>query len=278
MGHSEAYQAARSVSAMLDRKMGASNPRDNWILASLDPAELLRISEGMQRVRLSVGQVLIQQAAQVRFIHFPTTAILSMQHILEDGFVSEIADIGREGLCGGCALLDGSTISSQVLVQSAGEAFRVSVRHVANEFERGGALSSAVLRYVQMLFLQVTQTTTCNSRHSIERRLCRWLLLALDRKGADELVITQDRLGQILGVRREGVTEAAGRLQSMGAISYGRGRLTIVDRKKIASLACECYGVLRGIHDRLLQPTSERRCPILPAATGCGIPRAAADG
>jgi CRP-like cAMP-binding protein len=248
----EANPATRSASAMHGRMTAASNPQDNCVLASLEPGEFFRISEQLQLVRLSVGQVLIQQSAKVRFIHFPTTAVLSMQHILEDGFLSEIAGIGREGLCGACALLDGSTISSQVVVQSGGEAFRVPVCRLATEFERGGAFSSAVLRYVQMLFLQVTQTTTCNSRHPIEKRLCKWLLLALDRNDTDELIVTQERLGQILGVRREGVTEAAGRLQSLGAISYGRGRLTIVDRSKIASLACECYAVLRGLHDNLL--------------------------
>jgi CRP-like cAMP-binding protein len=220
-------------------------------LASLPPAEFRRVTELLEPVRLRSGEVLSAQATRVKQIYFPTTAILSMQHVLEDGSTSEIAAIGREGVCGASALMDDVPAPGWVLVQSDGEAHVVPTDTIAAEFGRGGAFSRAVLKYVQLLFLQVTQTSTCNYRHSIEQRLCRWLLGALDRMPTNELAITHERIGNILGVRRESITAAARRLQLLGAIRYSRGHLTVVDRSKIESLACECYRAVRHLHDPL---------------------------
>ncbi len=240
------------------RTLAGSSPQDNRLLASLPPAEFLRVAELLEPVHLRSGDVLSEQATRVKHIYFPTTAILSMQHVLEDGSTSEIAGIGREGVCGAAALIDDSISPSQVLVQSDGEAYLVATDSLATEFALGGAFSRAVLKYVQLLFLQVTQTSTCNYHHSIEQRLCKWLLSTLDRVDTSELVVTHERLGDILGVRRESITTAAGHLQLLGAIRHSRGRLTVINRSKIDRLACECYGVIKHLHDRLLPPDPER--------------------
>lgn len=254
-----------------------TSPLDNRVLASLPPPELLRVAAMLEPVCLRSGEILSEQATRVKQIHFPTTAILSMQHVLDDGSISEIAAIGREGLCGAFALMDDSTTPSQVFVQSDGEAYVVSTDSIATEFGRGGAFSRAVLKYVQLLFLQVTQTSTCNYRHSVEQRLCKWLLSTLDRVATNELAITHERLGNILGVRRESITAAAGRLQLQGAIRYSRGHLTVVNRGKIAPLACECYRVVKHLHDRQLPPGRERFIPTLSSGLPLRVSRPAAD-
>jgi CRP-like cAMP-binding protein len=254
-----------------------SSPRDNRVLASLPPAEFMRVSELLEPVRLRCGETLSEQATRVKQIHFPTTAILSMQHVLEDGATSEIAAIGREGVCGASALMDDSTTLSQVLVLSDGEAYVGSINRIATEFGRGGAFSRAMLKYVQLLFLQVTQTSMCNYRHSVEQRLCRWLLSTLDRLATDDLAITHERLGNLLGVRRESITAAAGRLQLLGAIRYSRGRLTVINRSKIDPLACGCYKVVKQLLDRLPLPDRERVIPKLSSAVPLGVSRYGAD-
>jgi CRP-like cAMP-binding protein len=257
----------------LRRSLARSSPRDNRVLASLPPAEFLRLAELLEPVRLRSGMMLSEQSTRVKHIYFPTTAIVSMQCVLEDGSTSEIAAIGREGVCGASALLDDSTTPSQVLVQSGGEAYLAPTDSVAMEFDRGGAFSRAVLKYLQLLFLQVTQTSMCNYRHSIEQRLCRWLLSTLDRVATCELTITHECLGNILGVRRESITAAVGRLQLLGAIRCGRGRVTVINRSKIDSLACECYGMVRHLHDRLLPPGRERLMQALSSGTPLAVAR-----
>lgn len=237
------------------------DPRQNRLLRALPGEDYARLAPLLQPVNLEHGQVLGEQASEVQHVYFPISAILSLQYALGDGSTCEIAGIGSEGVIGASLFMYDSTAPSQSLVQIGGRAYRGAADRMALEFSRGGAFQRLMLRYVQTLFMQVTQTSMCNSRHTVEQRLCRWLLGTLDRGVSRELIATHERLGEILGVRRESVTAAAGVLQEFGAIRYCRGRLTVLDRHVLEPRACECYGVVRQLHARLLQMGGEPTRP-----------------
>jgi CRP-like cAMP-binding protein len=244
-----------------ERTAVSLDPRDNRLLRALPRADRARLAPLLQRVNLERGQVLSEQASELHYVYFPISAVLSLQYALGDGSTREIAGIGSEGVIGASLFMFDAVAPSQTLVQIGGAAYRGAADRMALEFSRGGAFQRLMLRYVQTLFMQVTQSSMCNSRHSVEQRLCRWLLGTLDQGVACELVATHERLGEILGVRRESVTAAAGALQECGAIRYRRGRLTVLDRHELEPRACECYAVVRQLHARLLQMGGEAALP-----------------
>jgi CRP-like cAMP-binding protein len=241
--------------------------RHNCLLRALPREDYACLAPHLQLVTLELGQVLNEQASELQHVYFPISAILSLQYSLGDGATCEIAGIGSEGVIGASLFMYDSVAPSQSLVQIGGYAYRGAADRMALEFSRGGTFQRLVLRYVQTLFMQVTQTSMCNSRHSVEQRLCRWLLGTLDRGVGSEIVATQERLGEILGVRRESVTGAAGLLQECGAIRYCRGRLTVLDRRLLEPRACECYAVVRQLHARLLHVGSAITRPPRDART-----------
>lgn len=230
--------------------------RDNRLLNALPGDDYARLLPLLQRVRIEHGQVLCEQASEQQYVYFPISAVLSLQCALADGSTCEVTGIGAEGLIGASLFMYDSTAPSRALVQAAGWAYRGAAHPLAVEFSRGGAFQRLILRYVQTLFMEMTQSSVCNSRHSVEQRLSRWLLGTLDRGGARELVATHEWLGEALGVRRESVTAAAGTLQHCGAIRCRRGRLTVLDRRELERRSCECYGVVRAQRDRYTQPLS----------------------
>jgi CRP-like cAMP-binding protein len=185
-------------------------------------------------------------------VHFPTTAIVSMLYVMENGASAEIAVVGNEGIVGVSLFMGGESTSSRAVVQSAGEGFRLSARAMKEEFNRGGPVLHLLLRYTQALITQMSQTAVCNRHHSLDRQLCRWLLLSMDRLQGNELVMTQELIANMLGVRREGVTEGALKLQRAGLIRYARGHITVLDRQRLEKRSCECYSVVKKEYDRLL--------------------------
>ena len=226
--------------------------RQNRLLASLPDEDYIRLAPYLGSVELRAGEQLSESGTRQRYVYFPVSSVLSLQCILEDGASCEIAAIGREGLFSASLLMDEATASSEVLVQSSGLAFRCAGHHFEREFQRGAAFQRLVLRHMQTLFMQVAQTSTCNRGHSVEQRVCRWLLGMLERGAGTELRVTQERLGCILGVRRESVTEAAGRLQEAGVISYRRGRVSVLAPRALAVRACSCHGALKQLYERSL--------------------------
>ena len=228
-----------------------SNPRDNWLLAALARAEWDRWMPHLERVDLPLGKVLIAPGGDTTHVYFPTTAIVSLLYVMENGASAEIAVVGNEGLVGISLFMGGETTPSRAVVQSAGEGYRLRGAVLKGEFERGGVLQHLLLRYTQALITQMAQTAVCNRHHSVEQQLCRWLLLSLDRLRGNELVMTQELIANMLGVRREGVTQAAGKLQDAKVIEYSRGKITVLDRSKLEARVCECYGVVRRETDRL---------------------------
>jgi len=190
------------------------------------------------------------------YVYFPTTAIVSLLYVMEDGSSAEIAIVGNEGVVGVALFMGGESTPSRAVVQSAGHAYRLRARTIKGEFDLGGVLQHLLLRYTQSLITQMAQTAVCNRHHAIEQQLCRWLLLSLDRLQSNELTMTQELIANMLGVRREGVTEAAGRLQAAGLIHYSRGRIKVLDRPGLEALACECYAVVKRETDRLLEVTA----------------------
>ena len=231
-------------------------PKQNELLADLPQAEFERLLPHLELVSLKLGTVLYEAGSQLRGAYFPVDCIVSLLYVMENGDSAEIAVVGPEGVVGIALFTGGETTSSRALVQSAGCAYQVDREVVKREFTRGGQLQHALLRYMQALLTQMGQTAACNRHHSVEQQLCRWLLLSLDRLPSNELNMTQELIANMLGVRREGVTEAAGRLQGAGIIRYSRGHITVIDRPKLESLACECYGVVKKEVDRLLRPAA----------------------
>jgi CRP-like cAMP-binding protein len=199
-----------------------------------------------------LGTALYESGAIQGYVYFPTSSIVSLLYVLENGASAEIAVTGCEGLVGIALFMGGETTPSRAVVQSAGHGYRLRAAILRSEFERGGALQHLLLRYTQALITQMTQTAVCNRHHAVEEQLCRWLLLSLDRLPANELVMTQELIANMLGVRREGVTEAAGKLQAEGLIEYSRGRITVLDRAHLEARVCECYAVVKKEYDRLL--------------------------
>jgi len=233
---------------------GPAGPRRNHLIASLPDALYQRLSSHLQAVPLARGQVVHKSNCPIAHIYFPTEGIVSLLYVTREGTSAETAVVGREGLIGLSALLGTELPANDAVVQCEGAAVRIPARILHSEFARGGPLQAAVLRFVMALITQMGQTAVCNRHHSLEQQLCRWLLLSVDRLGNTELNMTQMMIASMLGVRREGVTEAAGRLQAQGAIRYTRGRINVVDRAQLEQLVCECYGVLRRDTERLLAP------------------------
>jgi len=230
---------------------GAS-PRDNRLLAAMPAGEYQRLAASLERVAMPLGQALYESGGTQGFVYFPTTSIVSLLYVLADGATAEIAVAGPEGLVGIALFMGGETTPSRAVVQSAGDGYRLRASVLKKEFERGGALQQLLLRYTQALITQMAQTAVCNRHHSVDQQLCRWLLLSLDRLRDNRLVMTQELIANMLGVRREGVTEAAGALQAAGLIEYSRGRITVLDRRRLEKRVCECYSVVKREYDRLL--------------------------
>jgi CRP-like cAMP-binding protein len=228
------------------------DPIENRLFAALPPSEYERICPHLERVSFSLGDVIYESGGHLDHIYFPTTAIISLLYMMENGSSAEMGMAGKEGLVGVSLFMGGGTMPNRAVVQSAGKAVRMKAGPLQKEFALGGKFQQLLLRYTQALITQISLTAVCNRLHSVEQQLCRWLLLSHDRIDSDELIMTQELIANMLGVRREGVTVAAGRLQDAGAISYSRGRITIRDRKKLLSLVCECYQVVREEFDRLL--------------------------
>ena len=226
----------------------------NNIFAALPADDLVRLSAGIEPARMPLGRVLYESGDKMRHVYFPTTSIVSLLYVMESGASAEIAIVGNEGVVGISLFMGGETTPSRALVQSAGHAFRVPSKVLQNEFRRGGPLQHVLLRYTQALITQMSQTAVCNRHHSVEQQLCRWLLMSLDRLATNELTMTQKLIANMLGVRREGVTESAGKLQRLGLIEYHRGRITVLNRSGVEKQACECYQVVKKEFKRLLPP------------------------
>lgn len=228
------------------------SPLENHLLAALPPADFLRLQPSLSLVSLPLGEALYEPGSQLRHVYFPTTSIVSLLYVMADGASAEIAVVGNEGLIGVSLFMGGETTPSRAVVQSAGHAYQLTGKVLKEEFVLGGAMQHLLLRYTQALITQMAQTAVCNRHHSLDQQLCRWLLLSLDRLPSNELVMTQELIANMLGVRRETVTEAAGKLQEGGIIQYSRGRITVLDRPGLEARTCECYAVVKAECDRLL--------------------------
>jgi CRP-like cAMP-binding protein len=228
------------------------SPHQNHLLAALPASDYQRLASHLELVPMKLGEVLYESGVQLRYVYFPTTSILSLLYVMEDGSSAEIAIVGNEGILGISLFMGGESTPSRAVVQSAGHAFRLKAALLKNEFGRFGPTMHLLLRYTQALITQMAQTAVCNRHHSVDQQLCRWLLLSLDRLQTNELSMTQELIANMLGVRREGVTEAAGKLQDVGLISYRRGRITVLDRRGLEARSCECYQVVKTEFDRLL--------------------------
>lgn len=224
----------------------------NRLLAALPPDVAQRWAAHLEPVRLELGQVVYEPGEALRHVHFPTTALVSLLHVLHDGAMAEIAITGNDGVVGIALFMGGSATSTRAVVQVAGHALRCCKPFIVAEFAKGGPVMDLLLRYTQALISQVTQTAVCNRHHHIEQQLSRWLLLSLDRVAGTEVRMTQELISNMLGVRREGVTEAAARLQRKGVIRYARGHITVLDRRALEACACECYAVVEQEYRRLL--------------------------
>jgi CRP-like cAMP-binding protein len=225
------------------------------LLASLPKAEWQRLQPHLEPVDLVLGQVLYESGATLGHMYFPTTAIISLLYVMENGSSAEIAVVGNEGLVGVSLFMGGESTPSRAVVQSAGTGFRLEAQAIKDEFNRAGPAMHLLLRYTQALITQMAQTAVCNRHHSLDQQLCRWLLLSLDRLEGLDLKMTQELISNMLGVRREGVTEAALQLQAAGLIRYSRGRITVLDRPGLERRSCECYAVVKKEYDRLLPAT-----------------------
>lgn len=232
--------------------LSAHNPLQNHLLAALPKAEFERLKPHLELVPMPLGEVLYESGGRLQHVYFPTTSILSLLYVLEDGGSSEIAVVGNEGILGISLFMGGETTPSRAVVRSAGFGYRLKAQLLKNEFNRAGPMLHLLLRYTQALITQMTQTAVCNRHHSVEQQLCRWLLLSLDRLPSHSLTMTQELIASMLGVRREGVTEAAGKLQRAGLIEYSRGRIKVLDRPRLEKSVCECYAVVKLEFDRLL--------------------------
>lgn len=230
------------------------DPKKNHLLASLPEAEFLRWLPKLEVVELALGKVLYEPGVTLKYMYFPITAIVSLLYEMENGASAEIAVVGNEGLVGVSLFMGGGSTPSRAVVQSAGHGFRLIAGAMKEEFDRAGSVLHLLLRYTQALLTQMAQTAVCNRHHSLDKQLCRWLLLSMDRLEGNELVMTQELISNMLGVRREGVTEAAMRLQEAGLIRYSRGRITVLDRAGLEKRTCECYAVVKNECDRLLPP------------------------
>jgi CRP-like cAMP-binding protein len=224
----------------------------NHLLAQLSDAEQRRWIPQLEYVAMPLGEVMYESGGTLTHVYFPTTAIVSLLYVMENGASAEIAVVGNEGLVGVSLFMGGGSTPSRAVVQSAGMGYRLKARALKDEFDRAGDVLRLLLRYTQALITQMSQTAVCNRHHSLDQQLCRWLLLSLDRLQGQELVMTQELIANMLGVRREGVTEGALKLQKAGLIQYARGHITVLDRKGLETRSCECYAVVKKEYDRLL--------------------------
>ena len=229
------------------------NPRQNHLLNALPDADFDRLLPQLELVPMKLGEALYESGGRLQHVYFPTDSIVSLLYVMEDGASAEIAVVGNEGVLGISLFMGGETTPSRAVVQSAGFGYRLKSQLLKQEFNRAGPMLHILLRYTQALITQMAQTAVCNRHHSVEQQLCRWLLLSLDRLPTQELTMTQELIANMLGVRREGVTEAAGSLQRAGVISYSRGRITVLDRPRLEKKVCECYAVVKKEFDRLLK-------------------------
>ena len=227
-------------------------PKPNQLLAALPAQDRARLSEYLEPIELGLGEMLYEPGQPQPWVYFPDGSIVSLLYVMENGSSAEIAIVGNDGLLGVSLFMGGGTTPSSAVVQSAGPAQRMPGEMLRRAFDSGGDLQHLLLRYTQALITQMGQTAVCNRHHSIDQQLCRWLLMSLDRLPSNKLIMTQDLIANMLGVRREGVTEAAGKLQRAGAISYNRGRIEVLDRPHLETLSCECYDVVRREYARLL--------------------------
>jgi len=234
---------------------GRHSPRQNRLLAALPAADYERLVPDLELVPLPLGWAVYEAGGKLGYVYFPTTSIVSLLYVMEDGASAEIAVTGSDGLVGISLFMGGESTPSRAVVQSAGYGYRLKAAVLKKEFDQGGTLQHLALRYTQALITQMAQTAVCNRHHSVEQQLCRWLLLSLDRLPSNELSMTQELIANMLGVRREGVTEAAGQLQKDGVIRYSRGHITVLDRPKLEKRVCECYAVVKRETDRLLPAT-----------------------
>jgi CRP-like cAMP-binding protein len=232
--------------------MTTPDPQQNHLLAALPQAERERLFRHLKLVTLPLGKVLYESGDLLQHIYFPTDSIVSLLYVLKDGGSAEIAVVGNDGAIGVALFMGGETTTNRAIVQSGGSAFRLTGARLKEEFGRHGEMLHILLRYTQALLTQMAQTAVCNRHHSVDQQLCRWLLLSLDRLPSSELAMTQELIANMLGVRREGVTEAAGKLQKLGVIRYRRGRITVLNRPRLEQLSCECYAVVKEETDRLM--------------------------
>ena len=235
------------------RMPATHNPKQNHLLAALPDAEFERIAAQLELVPMPLGEVLYESGGKLQHVYFPTNSIVSLLYVMEDGASAEIAVVGNEGILGISLFMGGESTPSRAVVQSAGFGYRLKSQLLKQEFSRTGPVMHLLLRYTQALITQMAQTAVCNRHHSVEQQLCRWLLLSVDRLPTNDLTMTQELIANMLGVRREGVTEAAGHLQEAGMIRYSRGRITILDRPRLEKSVCECYAVVKTEYDRLLE-------------------------
>ena len=236
------------------------SPRVNQLIALLPNKDYKHLLPGLELVSLPLGQMIYEPGVQMEYVYFPIDAIVSLLYVMEDGSSAEIAVVGRDGVVGVALFMGGESTPSQAVVQSAGQAYRLSARHLKEAFHRVGGrrqgiLHNLLLRYAQALLTQMAQTAVCNRHHTLDQQLCRWLLLSLDRLPSNQLHMTQELIANMLGVRREGVTEAAGKLQRAGLIAYHRGHITVLDREGLEARSCECYAVVKRECDRLIVET-----------------------
>jgi CRP-like cAMP-binding protein len=227
-------------------------PARNHLLASLPAEDFARLKAHLELVEMPLGWAVYESGGTQEYVYFPTTCIVSLLYVLANGASAEIAVVGNEGLVGIALFMGGGTTPSRAVVQSAGHGYRLGAKSLKKVFAAGGALQHRLLRYTQALITQMTQSAVCNRHHQLEQQLCRWLLLSLDRLPSNELAMTQELIANMLGVRREGVTEAAGHLQAAGLVHYSRGKITVLDRPKLEARVCECYRVVKREYDRLL--------------------------
>jgi CRP-like cAMP-binding protein len=231
----------------------SNQPDQNRLLAALPAIELERIKSHLELVHMPLGDVLCESGGRLPYVYFPTSTIISLHYILENGASSEIAGVGNEGLLGISLIMGGESTPSWATVQTGGYGYRLKASLLLQEFNQGGPIQRLLLRYTQALITQISQTAVCNRHHTIEQQLCRWLLLTLDRLNSQELVMTQELIASMLGVRREGITEAAGKLQQAEIIRYRRGHITVLDRTGLETHVCECYDVVKKEFDRLFR-------------------------
>jgi CRP-like cAMP-binding protein len=240
-------------------KPSPHSPNQNHLLAALPTEEFERLSAHLELVPMLLGDVLYEPGGQMQHAYFPTTCIVSLHYVMESGASAESAGVGNEGVVGISLFMGGNTTPSSAVVQTAGHAYRLPARLLKQEFNRGGMVQGLLLRYTQALITQMFQTGACNRHHSVEQQLCRWLLLTLDRMPTNDLVMTQELVASMLGVRREGITQAAGSLQEAGYIRYRRGHISVLDRSGLETRACECYAVVKKELVRLLSDVQHRQ-------------------